>query len=391
MNSKFNMKKKRKICYITGTRADYGLMRNALKEIDKVFDLSLIVVGTHLLSEFGDTAEEIKKDGFKIAKKINTMSSSDTVGGMSKAFGLGVIKITDALENIKPDILLLLGDRGEALAGAISGAHLNIPIIHIHGGDQGDDGAHIDDPIRHSITKFAHIHLPATKLSAKRIIKMGEEEWRVNVVGSPALDDISSQDFYSKKYLEKKYNINFKKPLILTLQHPSSTQAGYAKIQMKETLDALKEVGENTILIYPNSDAGGRSMIKVIKGYENYNFLHTYKSLPRKDYLSLMKYASVMVGNSSSGTIDAPSFKLPVVNIGTRELVREHAGNKIFVSHKKNEIKKAIKKALFDKKFIERVQKCKSSYGDGYAGKRIVKILKNLKINNRLLEKHLTY
>lgn len=385
------MKKKRKICYITGTRADYGLMKNVLKKINKEFNLSLIVVGMHLLKEFGHTVKEIEKDGFKIIKKINTVSAKDTAGDMVKSFGLAVIKIADALENARPDMILLLGDRGEALAGAIVGSHLNILVIHIHGGDQGDNAGHIDDSTRHAITKFSHFHFAATKQSAERLIKMGEEKWRVHFVGSPALDDIFSAKFYSKKYLEKKYKIAFKKPLIIALQHSVPRQAKMAAKQIKETLEALKELGLNTILIYPNSDAGGRSMIKIIKEYENYDFIKTYKSLPRTDYLSLMKYAGAMVGNSSSGTIDAPAFKLPVVNIGTRESVRENAGNKIFVDYDKNEIKKAIQKALFDADFRKRVKKCKSPYGDGNAGSKIVKILKDLKIDDKLLAKRLTY
>ena len=382
---------KKKICYITGTRADYGLMKNVLRKISKEFDLSLIVVGMHLLKKFGYTVKEIEKDGFKIIKKIKTISARDTAAGMVKSFGLSVIKIAGALKNAKPDIILLLGDRGEALAGALVGAYLNIPVIHIHGGDQGDNAGHIDDSTRHAITKFSHLHFVATKQSAERIVKMGEEKWRVHFVGSPALDDIFSVKLHSKKYLEKKYKINLKKPLIIALQHSVPMQAKIAAKQMKETLEALKEIGVNTVLIYPNSDVGGRSMIKVIKEYENCDFLKIYKSLPRIDYLSLMKYAGAIVGNSSSGTIDAPAFKLPAVNIGTRESVRENAGNKIFVDYDKNEIKKAIQRALFDADFRKRVKRRKSPYGDGRAGLKIVRILKNLKINDKLLAKRLAY
>jgi len=383
--------KRKKICYITGTRAEYGLMRNTLNKLGKEFDLSLIVLGMHLSSEFGNTVKEIEKDGFKIARKIKTLLPSDTGGAMAKSFGLGVIKITEALASLRPDFILIIGDRGEMLAGAIAGIFLNIPVVHLHGGDQGDDGAHIDDPTRHSITHFAHLHFPATKKSAERILRMGEEKWRVHMVGSPALDDILLNKFYPKKYLEKKYGLDLKKTFILVLQHPSLTQVNKSGEQIKETLEALKEMNIQTILIYPNADAGGRKMIKVIKEYEKYDFLHTYKSLPRKDYLSLMKYARLMVGNSSSGTIDTPFFKIPVVNIGTRESVREHAGNKIFVGHNRKQIVRAIKKALFDKKFRKIVQKCKNPYGNGKAGEKITAILKKTKINNKLLVKRLTY
>jgi len=386
------MKPKRKICYITGTRADYGMMRNALKKINKKFDLSLIVTGMHLAREFGKTAEEIKRDGFKIGKKVNALFPKEDTGmAMAEALGTGIIGITQAIKTIKPDIILVLGDRAEALAGAIVGAHANIPVAHIHGGDQGDDGAHIDDLTRHAITKFSHIHFAATKKSADRIIKMGEEPWRVHVTGSPALDDIIAQKLYPKKYIEKKYHLDLRRPLFLVIQHSTPSQMGEAAEQIKETLEALKELNQQTVLIYPSSDAGGRRMIKIIKKYEQCDFLKTFKSLPREEYLSLMKCASVMVGNSSSGSIDSSSFKLPVVNIGTRESIREDGGNKIFVGHDRNEIKKAIIKALFDKKFRQKVQNCRNPYGDGKCGIRIAKVLRSAKINRRLLTKRLTY
>lgn len=387
MNIKIMEKTLRKICFITGTRADYGLMKNTLKKINREFDLSLIVVGMHLSIEFGQTVKEIEKDGFKIAKKIKTLTTEDTGGAMAKALGYELIEITKVLEKLKPDIFLVLGDRGEALAATLASAHLGIPVIHIHGGDQGDNSGHVDDSSRHAITKFAHLHLAATQGSANRLIRMGEETWRVRVVGSPAIDDIKSGKLYNQDELEKKYGLN----KILMIQHPASNQAEEAAKQIRETLAALKEINQQTILIYPNSDAGGRSMIKAIKEYENYPFLRTYKSLPRKDYLSLMKFAKVFVGNSSSGSIDTPSFHVPVVNIGTRESVRENAGNKIFVGHNKKEIVKAIKKAIFDKNFRRKVKKCKSPYGDGRSGQRIVKILKNIRINKKLLNKKITY
>lgn len=385
------MKKRRKICYITGTRADYGLMKNTLIKLKKEFDLSLIVVGMHLSPEFGNTFQDIEKDGFKIAKKIKTLLTKDTGGAMAKSLGVCLIKITQALDSLKPELLLVLGDRGEALAGAIAGAHLNIPVTHIHGGDQGDDGAHIDDPIRHSITKFAHIHLSATEQSAERIIKMGEEKWRVHIVGSPALDDILLKDFYSKSYIEKKYNLNLKKPLLLVVQHPVLTQINEAEKQARETLEAVKEINEQTVFIYPNADAGGRKMIKTIKEYEKYDFLQTHKSIPRKDYLSLMKYSSVLIGNSSSGIIESPVFKIPVVNIGVRNSARENAGNIIFINHNKREIIKAIKKALFDERFKKVIRKYKNPYGAGNTSKKIVKILRELKLKKDILIKKITY
>lgn len=386
-------KRKRKICYVTGSRADYGLIKHTIKKLQKEFNLSLIVTGMHLSHEFGYTIDEIEKDGFKIDAKVDMLSVEDTGGGMAKSLGMAIIGVTRALERIKPDVVLVLGDKGETLAGAIAGAHLNIPVIHLHGGEQGDDGAHIDDSIRHSVTKFAHIHLAPTKLSAKRIIKMGEEPWRVHVVGAPGLDEIMSQKCYPKKHVAKKYHLGLNKPLILVVQHPVLTQLDKAGDQMRKTLEALKELNEQTVLIYPNADAGGREMIKVIKEFERYKFLQTYKNLPRKDYLSLMKYSSVLVGNSSSGLIESPAFKISVVNIGIRNSTREAAGNVLYVDHDKNKIIHAVRKALFDKKFRVMVERCKNPYGDGNASDKIVKILKKMIFinKNKLLTKRITY
>lgn len=350
----------------------------------------------HLRSEFGLTAREIIKDGFKIAAWINTHSPHPGPNDMAKILGFTVSGMAKEIGRLKPDLILVLGDRGEELAGAAVGAHLNIPVAHLHGGDQGDDGAHIDESIRHSITKFAHIHLPATKRSAERIIKMGEEKWRVHIIGSPALVEILAGPFLSRKELAKKFKLDFCRPVILVIQHPVLTQFEQAGWQMKQTMRVLEELKEQTMLIYPNSDAGSGEMIKIIQKYEGEPWLKTFRSLPRHEYLCLMKNADVMVGNSSSGSIDSSSFKIPVVNIGIRESIRENGGNKIFVSHNQVEIKKAIKRALFDKKFIQQIKQCRSPYGDGKTHKRIIKVINSYfpltkDMRQKLLIKKLSY
>lgn len=389
------MKNKLNIYYITGTRADYGLMRHTLQKIEKHFSLSLVVVGMHLLKEFGNTITEIEKDKIKISAKIKVVLGN-TGSDMSSALGDYVVRMTKFFSKNRPDLILVLGDRAEALAGAIVGAYINIPVVHVHGGDQGDDGANIDDSVRHSITKFVHIHLPATKKSAERIIKMGEEPWRVNIVGAPSLVELRREKLYSKDYIQKKFGIDCGQPVIMVLQHPVSTQSTQAAKQMLKTLEAIASLKLQTVLIYPNADAGSKQMINVIKKYEKLPFLQTYKSLPRKEYLSLMKYSSAMIGNSSSGTIDAPFFHLPVINVGIRESTREHAQNKIFVGHNKQEIIKAAKKAIYDKRFIDQVKKRKSPYGKGDADLKIVSVIKRLfplsqKNEQRLLSKRLIY
>jgi len=380
----------RKIAVITGTRAEYGIFKSVLREIETnpELDLSLIVIGMHLSTEFGYTVKEIEEDGFKIEAKIAVLHSGDTGAAMSKSIGKCMVRTANALEKIKPDVLLILGDRSEMLLGAVSATYMGIPIAHIHG---GDISGNVDEPVRHAITKLTHIHFTATKESADRIIKMGEEPWRVHVVGAPGLDLILNEKMPEPREITRKYGLDLSKPILLVVQHSVITEADDAPNQIRETLEAISELGYQTILIYPNADAGGRRMIEVIREYEKYPFIRTFRSILHKEYLSLMKLASVIVGNSSSGIIEAPSFRLPVINIGTRQRGRQRAENVIDVDYDKEEIKMAIQKALYDEKFKEKVKNCKNFYGDGKAGMRIANFLSEIKIDRRLLEKRMTY
>jgi UDP-N-acetylglucosamine 2-epimerase (non-hydrolysing)/GDP/UDP-N,N'-diacetylbacillosamine 2-epimerase (hydrolysing) len=381
----------RKIAVVTGTRAEYGILVPVLKAIEAApgLALSLTVTGMHLSREFGYTLDEIKRDGFRIDAKVPMLLPGDTLAAMAESVGRGVVGMSRTWERLRPDIILVLGDRVEPLAAAIAGAYMNIPVAHIHGGDSSKGG--LDESARHAITKFAHIHFPATEKSARRIIKMGEDDWRVYQVGSPALDVILNEPLISAEQMAKKFDLDLSQPLLLLVQHPLTTEVENAAWQMRETLQAIIEVGYQVIVVYPNSDAGGRRMIEVIKEYEKYEFVKTFKSLPRREYLSLMKIASIMVGNSSSGIIDAPSLSLPVVNIGTRQEGRERGKNVINVGHNKHEIIKGIREGLTDKEFLLKVKKCQSPYGDGKAGLRIAEILSKLEITPRLLQKKITY
>jgi len=380
----------RKITVVTGTRAEYGILYPVLKaiEAEPKLALSLVVTGMHLSCEFGYTVHEIERDGFRIDTKVDMLLSSDTPGAMAKSVGMGIIGMAQAWEQLEPDMILILGDRVEPLAAVITGAYMNIPVAHIHG---GDICGNIDDPVRHAITKLSHIHFPATKESTERIIRMGEEEWRVHTVGSPSLDVILNGPMLLADVLAKEFEIDLSQPLILLIQHPVTTQVSEAPTQMRETLEAIVEIGYPTILIYPNADAGGRSMIEVIKEYERCPFIKTFKSLPRREYLSLMKVASVMIGNSSSGVIDAPSFGLPVVNIGIRQEGREKGKNIIDVGHNRLEIIGAVEKALRGEEFLVEVKLCENPYGDGKTGPRIAGILSKLEINPQLLQKKMIY
>ena len=375
----------RKVVYITGTRADYGLMQSVLKNIDNDpnLDLEIVVTGMHLMEEFGYTLDEIKKDNFKI-HIIDSTYEKDSKLSMAIFIGDFTKKLAVKIDEIKPDFILLLGDRGEMLSGAIVGAYLSIPTVHLHGGEITST---VDEIARHAITKLSHIHFPANERSEKRIIQMGEDPRDVYVVGAPGLDHILNEKLIPVENLQEKYGIEKDEPLLIVIQHPVTTEKRDAKKQMKNTLTALDELGYQTILIYPNADAGGREMIKEIKKFESKTFLKTFRSLPRKDYLSLLNIADVLVGNSSSGIIEATSFKLPVVNVGTRQSGREQAGNVINVSYDKEEIKSGIDKALHDEDFTRKLEHCENPYGDGKTGKRIVELLKKIEIDEKLLQK----
>jgi GDP/UDP-N,N'-diacetylbacillosamine 2-epimerase (hydrolysing) len=267
---------------------------------------------------------------------------------------------------------------------------MNFPVAHLLGGDHAR-GSNIDDSLRFAITKFAHIHFPATEEHGERIRRLGEEPWRVHVVGSPALDTILRAKLPASNQTLEALSLEPRKPVALIVQHPTSINAADSKKEMEATMEALCELNIQSAVIYPNADAGGRAMIDVIKKYEGRPFIRVFRSLPRDKYLALMSAASVMVGNSSSGLIEAPSFRLPAVNIGIRQEGRDRAENVIDVGHDKEKIKAAIRKALNDKKFLNRVKNCLNPYGDGKASERIVAILRNTEITSDLLRKRITY
>jgi len=379
------MKKKRKIIYITGTRADYGLMRTVLKAIDKNsnLELRLIVCGMHLLPEFGDTLKEIKKDKFKIAATIKSPSLGKNDGiAMARLLGETIIEMTKVFKRMKPDMILLEADRGEMLAGAIAAAHMNILIAHISGGDVSGT---IDDSIRHSITKFAHLHFPGTTMSCKRIVQMGEDPHQVFMVGTPGLEFIKNK--FNKNLIRKKFNINPDKPFLLVIQHSVTNEVREAGKQIKETMEALVRFGEPAIIIYPNADAGGREVISVIKKYDRYPFLRIFRNISRDSFLELLSIADVIVGNSSCAIVEAPSFNLPAVNIGTRQKGRERAGNVIDVGYSRHEILRGLKKAIFDKDLRRNAKLQFNPYKNVKTGLKIANILSTIRISSELFQK----
>ena len=380
---------KQKISITTGTRSEYGILRELIKEISKSkkLELYLLVTGMHLSKKFGYTINEIKKDKIPIHAKIKMIPSGNTPYDMSVSLGKGIVGFSKILKKIKPDLNVVLGDRDEALASALAASHMNIPNAHIHGGEISQG---IDEYNRHAITKISNIHFAATKKSKERIIKMGENRRNVILTGSPSIDEIKMSKISSKHELEKKYLVDLDKPLFLLIQHPVTTEFEKSELQIKMTLDALSKLKNQTIAILPNSDAGNEQIINQLRIFsKKCNFLKVFPNLPRNDYLGFLRHCSALIGNSSSGLIEGSYLHTPVVNIGIRQLGREKDVNVIDVPiFSKSLILNALKKSL--KKKNKKI-KNSSIYGTGSASKKIVQYLETIPINPQMIQKKLVY
>lgn len=376
---------RKKIAYITGTRADFGLMMPILKTIDKSkkLKLQLYAIGMHLMPEYGKTINLVKKAYPNTVIIPSVFKSNDRLG-MANFLSESIRKIIVSFSNNRPNIMLVLGDRPEMLCAAIVSLYLGIPVAHIHGGDKTRT---IDDSARHVITKLSHLHFPATKQASKKIEKMGEEKWRIHIVGAPSLDTILNKQLLSRKQLFKKLNLPVDKKLILVTQHPVSEEISKAENQIKETINAVKRFNLPVIIIYPNADAGSKKMINVINKQKNNSLFRIYPNIDYFTFLSLEKEASVWIGNSSAAIIDSASLHTPVINIGTRQQGRQQGNNIINVNYSQEEIYKAIKKSLHDKKYLRMVNKCKNPWGKGNTASEVIKILENIPIDEKLLIK----
>lgn len=376
---------KRKICVLTGTRAEYGLLYWLMKEIENNnnLELQLIVTGMHLSPEFGLTYKEIEKN-FKIDKKIEMLLSSDTSIGISKSMGLAQISFAEAYQELKPDIIVVLGDRYEIFSATSSAMIARIPIAHIAGGET-TEGA-FDEAIRHSITKMSHIHFTATEKYKNRVIQLGEDPSRVFNVGGMGIENIKRLKLLSKDEFEKSIEFKLNSKNILVTFHPVTLENSTAKEQFKELLDVIDELEDtNIIFTKANSDTDGRVINQMIDEYVTKNFHKSvqFTSLGQLRYLSALQYVDAVVGNSSSGLAEAPSFRIGTINIGDRQKGRIKASSVIDCEANKNSIVKAFAK-LYSKEFQNSLINVKNPYGDGCASKRIVEILKNVDLKNIL-------
>lgn len=369
---------KKKICFFTGTRADYGLLRPLIfkaKE-DKSFTIQIIVSGMHLSPEFGMTYREIEKDGLKIDEKIEILLSSDTYSGMTKSIGLGIICYTDALQKLKPDLVIILGDRFEAFAFAITAYTLRIPIAHLYGGETTEGS--LDDGYRRAISQFSDIDFTSTEIYRDVLIKLGKKPERVFNVGALGIDNIKSIRLLNKKKLENLLGIKFLDRNLLITFHPETKNPEKNQLFFSELLKALSEL-KNTLLIFTksNADAEGRLINKMIDEFVSKNKANAvaFDNLGQLLYLSTMKHVDGVIGNSSSGIIEAPSLKVPTINIGDRQKGRVKAESVIDCKPQYREIKKALN-LIYEEDFREKLKNLKNPYGEGNAASKIIGILK---------------
>ncbi|MFX1443665.1 MAG: UDP-N-acetylglucosamine 2-epimerase [Promethearchaeota archaeon] len=379
------------VCVVTGSRADYNYLKSTIEKIKNStkLKLSLIVTGMHLLEKHGKTIKLIEKDRIPIAKIIPMYNENDRSSkSLGKSVGESIIKFTEVFDELKPDLLLIVGDRFEALVAALAASTLHIPIAHIGG---GDISGNIDETLRHVITKLSHIHFPATPTSKERIERMGEEHWRIQVVGSTTIDTIMNENLLNREKICDKLELNASEKIVLCVLHPNVFESERAGEQMKITLQVLKDMNLQTVIIYPNNDLGSHLIIQEINKNRNNPKFKIFKNLERKLYLSLLKNADLLIGNSSGGFYETPIFKIPVVNLGTRNKYREKIDNVINVDNfEYNKIKNAVNKSFSDE-FRQICQDFSNPWGDGTASDKIVNFLEDLEINDNLLIKKLTY
>ena len=370
----------RKICVVTGNRSEYSRLKSVMKAIEKQPDLELILIVTasHLLDDFGKTVEVIKRDGFKIDSVARTVAAGEDLISMAKSVGLCTLELPTLFDLYQPDVVLIVGDRFDALGAAISAALMNIPLAHIQGGEVTGT---IDESIRHSITKFAHIHFPATAKSAERIIKMGERPDLVFNVGCPSVDIMLSITIDSREEVCRKFNLNSDDPFLIMAQHPVTTEYGFARQQIRETLKAISELKIQTIMLYPNVDAGSKDMVREIRMFDTdgrLDHVQKYKHIPFEDFIKLLAHSSCIAGNSSSVIRESCYFGIPAVNIGTRQNGRERGKNVVAVGYDKEQIKNTILKCIRHGKYTPP----EYIYGNGNAGKKIAEILAKIELNN---------
>lgn len=381
----------RKICVVTGTRAEYGLLVGLIDLVDRSteVELQLVATGMHLSPEFGNTVEQIEADGYQVTRKVESLLSADTPSAIAKSTGLGLIGFADVFADIQPDIVVLLGDRFEILSAAIAALYGRIPVAHIHGGET-TLGA-FDEGIRHAITKMAHIHFVAAEDYRRRVVQLGEQPDRVFQVGGLGVDVLKNTKLLSKESLELELSFCLGEKFLLITFHPVTLEAELASEQFGHLLGALRKLDDEFKFVFtlPNSDTGGRALIEQIKqfiGEVGVERAFSTSSMGRLKYWSAMKYCSAVVGNSSSGLLEAPSLKKAVVNIGERQFGRIMPTNVVNCSTNESDIGSALDRAL-SPEFQATLSTTQSPLGEGGASARVFEVLKSFSLSSEVVKK----
>jgi UDP-N-acetylglucosamine 2-epimerase (non-hydrolysing)/GDP/UDP-N,N'-diacetylbacillosamine 2-epimerase (hydrolysing) len=393
---------KRRIAVFTGNRAEYGLQLPILRALrsNTAVECLLVVSGAHLDANFGSTLDEINNDGFLVSAEVKIEMSADHVNSTPLAIGSGIVAITKALSELKPDVFIVYADRFESLAAMIAATQMNIPTAHIEGGDLTDGGA-LDDSVRHAMTKFAHLHFTTNDEATNRIIAMGEESWRVVTAGFPAIDLIAEGNFASPREIQEVLDVNPELPLVVFTQHSVTTESHLVNHQISESVAAIRqlaEAGVQVLITYPNNDVGADKIIEQITALKSEKLANIFviKSLGRYLYHGLIALALdrsrqvVCVGNSSSGIKETPVFGCPTVNIGSRQSGRLRGTNVIDTDYVRSEIHDAIMQSLFDPETRKRCFSTINPYWKGGAGEIIVEHLTKVSLDQRLLRKKMT-
>lgn len=384
---------KRKIIAVTGARSEYDILSPLLHLLnkDEAFELSVIATGSHLSEKFGNTIQFIQKDGFKICEQIKNLDESNEKIARIISLGNQINPLAKTFEREKPDLVIVVGDREEAITVAIVCAYMDIAVAHIAGGDIAKDG-NIDNSTRYAASKYAHLHFTILEEHKNTLLKLGEDDWRIFTVGNPALDKFISTLPLSLAEINSKLKSNIPDDFCLVIYHPIITEFEKEKQHAKTFFSALRKSGKYFVINSPNSDAGHDSIMSEIENFkQEYLNIYQFKNLERDVYVNLMRHAKMMIGNSSSGIIEAPSLGLPVINVGQRQRGRFHANNVTFVDVDEEQILNAIKNITDENEIKKRLLQCPNPYGNGNSSEKIIEVLKSIKIDSTLLHKNITY
>ncbi len=376
-----------KILFLNGSRGEWGYIRPIINLCrEQGIDYSICATNMLLLPAYGSLVDELRRDGYNVSDEIHMSLEGHNHFTMAKSLGIFLSSFIDVLMRNRPDWIVLAGDRGEQLMGAVAATYTYTPVAHIQAGERSGN---IDGVARHAIGKFVHLHFAANEDAAERLRKLGEEEFRIHMVGAPQLDELVRDDVATPAELEDRYGISEAEPFILAVQHPVTEEMAEASSQVEKLCAALSRFAARKVWILPNNDAGSHAVRQVLLQNRNRDTL-VFENVTRRHYLGLLKKCQVIVGNSSSGLLEAPTFKTPAVNIGRRQADRVQGTNVINADFEIGSITSAIEKAT-SPEFASSMLNCVNPYGDGHSAKRIIEVLQRTKVDDKLLIKRLTY